>query len=146
MSICVAILEDSSDRVEAMRRSLAEFLPGMECVVFEHSQRMIDWLGHHLGEVVLISLDHDLPLWTASGQAMDCGTGREVADYLASLAPTCPVIVHSSNDDCAAGMFFELERAGWPCRRVYPRDDVAWVGEAWSDEVRRFVRDGWIKP
>jgi hypothetical protein len=96
-------------------------------------------------DVVLISLDHDLPVRSRNGARIDCGNGRQVADYLASLPPTCPVIVHSSNDSCATGMFFALKDAGWPCRRVYPCEGYTWIGGAWAEEVRLYVRNGWIK-
>ena len=144
MGDVVVILEDNADRLTAMRACLGQVLPGTQMVVFEHAQQMIDWLAQHLAEAVLISLDHDLPLRNAGGGAIDCGTGRQVADYLASLPPTCRVIVHSANDACAAGMFFVLKDAGWPCSRVYACDDVAWVAAAWAEEVRRYVREGWV--
>jgi DNA-binding NtrC family response regulator len=141
----VAILEDDPNRITAMRACLTETRPGVEVVVFEDAQEMIAWLGENLGEVVLISLDHDLPLRKNDAEAIDCGTGRQVADYLASVAPTCPVIVHSSNDNCATGMFFALTDAGWPCSRVYPCDDTAWIATAWAEQVRQYLRDGFIK-
>src|SRR5687768_466814 len=97
----VAILEDDAARVLAMRSCLAELLPSVQVVVFDHAERMVEWLDSHLGEVVLISLDHDLPVRRLGDTMEDCGTGRRVADFLASLQPTCPIIVHSSNNDCA---------------------------------------------
>lgn len=145
MAELVAILEDNADRIAAMKAVLPEVLPGVESVFFEDAQPMIDWLLQHLAEVILISLDHDLPLWDLAGQSIDCGTGRQVADYLASMPPTCPVIVHSSNLTCASGMFFALKDAGWPCIRVYPCEDVSWVGGAWAEQLRRYVQEGWIK-
>ena len=141
----MAILEDDPARIAVMRRCLTSVLSSTKPVFFEHAQQMIVWLGSHLGDVVLISLDHDLPLRSHNGAKTDCGTGREVADFLASLPPTCPVIVHSSNEPCAAGMYFALQRAGWPCRRVYPCDDQTWIATAWAEELRRYIRDGWIE-
>jgi hypothetical protein len=140
----VAILEDDAGRVGEMRICLGEVLPGVEVVVFEDAGKMIGWLGGNLAEVVLISLDHDLPLRDGEGRAVDCGTGRQVADYLAGLAPTCPVIVHSSNQYFAPGMFFALKDAGWPCCRIWPNDDLGWVRRDWGERVRRYVREGWI--
>jgi len=137
----VAILEDDADRVAAMRACLSAVLPGVDAVFFEDAREMITWLRHHLSEVELLSLDHDLPLRGRGGATIDCGTGRQVVDYLASLPPTCPVIVHSSNDACAAGMFFALNDAGWTCSRVYPHDGEAWVRETWSERVRRHLTD-----
>jgi len=142
----VAILEDDGDRVAAMRACLDEALPGTEVIFFEDAQKMIAWLGEHLAEVVLISLDHDLPVRNDAGKRLDCGTGRQVADFLGSMPATCPVIVHSSNDSCASGMFFALKEAGWPCSRIYPSEDTAWVGASWADQVRRYMREGWIGP
>jgi hypothetical protein len=140
----VVILEDDVNRITAMRASLADVLPGLDIAVFEDAHQMIAWLGGRLGQVVLISLDHDLPLRQEPGRTVDCGTGRQVADFLASMPPTCPVIVHSSNDPCATGMFFTLKDAGWPCSRIYPSPDPAWIRDAWVARVRRYVRDGWI--
>ena len=145
MTVSVAILEDDSLRIAAMRTCVAEVLPGIEAVFFENAAEMIAWLGERLGHVVLISLDHDLPLRPRDGVVIDCGTGRQVADFLASMPPTCPVIVHSSNDLCAPGMFFALKDAGWPCRRVYPCGDLAWVAASWGKEIQRLLRGGWIK-
>jgi hypothetical protein len=142
----VAILEDDPARVAAMRPHLAAALPNATPVFFEAAAAMIAWLDQHLGEVVLISLDHDLPIRRdADDSAIDCGTGREVADHLAALPPTCPVIVHSSNAPCAAGMVEVLTKAGWPTARVLPYDDLAWVEDDWAARIRQFVREGWIK-
>jgi hypothetical protein len=43
-------------------------------------------------------------------------------------------------------MFFALRDAGWPCGRVYPCDDQVWISDAWAEQVRRYVRDGWVNP
>ena len=95
--------------------------------------------------MVLVSLDHDLPLrQTRGGVVVDAGTGRMVADHLAGLPPTCPVIVHTSNENFAPGMTRVLRDAGWPHRRVYPCDEHRWVRTAWADEIRRLIRDGWV--
>jgi hypothetical protein len=121
-----------------MRAVAAESLPATELVIFEDAGKMIAWLRANLAKVDLISLDHDLPLRCAAGnRAADCGTGREVADYLSGLPPTCPVIVHSSNDPAASGMYFALTKAGWTCVRVYPSHDTEWITGAWAIEARR---------
>src|SRR4051812_34305857 len=117
-----------------MRSCAEEFLPSLPLVFFDNAFEMVAWLEQHLHEVALISLDHDLPLRDGEGKSIDCGDGRMVADYLTQLAPTCPVIVHSSNNDCAVGMYFALERAGWPTKRVVPFDDLAWVERDWKLE------------
>lgn len=144
MAEWVAILEDDPNRIVEMRRCLVEILPEAESVFFQDARQMIDWLGLHLGNVILISLDHDLPLRDDDGRSIDCGTGRQVADYLAALPPTCPVIVHSSNQNCAPGMFFALKNGGWPVSQVFPHDEQKWIASAWSERVRQYVREGWI--
>lgn len=141
----VIILEDNAQRIAAMTAVLRELIPAARPVFFENARKMLAWLAEHLGEADLISLDHDLPFRRdEENRLIDCGTGREVADYLATLPPTCPVIVHSSNVECAAGMEFVLREAGWPCRRVHPRDDLAWIGDQWAEALRDYIRAGWL--
>jgi len=145
MTPIVAILEDDANRIREMRACLDQALPAAQVVVFEVAREMIAWLAAHLGDVILISLDHDLPLRDGNGHPLDCGSGREVADFLASMPPTCPVIVHSSNNYCAPGMFYALKEKGWPVSRVCPMDDLAWVQRDWAARVTRYIREGWIQ-
>jgi len=141
----IAILEDDSRRPAAMRECVAKLLPSMEVVFFDEARAMIQWLCDNLGRVAALSLDHDLPSPVVDGKSVDYGTGREVADYLTSVLPTCPVIVHSSNQNAAEGMFYALKSAGWPCYRVYPFDGEQWIPGAWADQLRSLSRDGWIE-
>ena len=140
-----AILEDDAERIEAMGSVASAILPSLTPIFFENAFDIIEWLKQHLHEVSLISLDHDLPLRNFGGMSIDCGDGRLVADYLAQIEPTCAVVVHSSNTDCAAGMFFTLERAGWPTRRVVPFDGVGWIERDWKAELKKLVDAGWLK-
>jgi hypothetical protein len=141
----VAILEDDPGRITAMRPVLAELLPECEPHFFERADVMIDWLREKLGDVVLISLDHDLPLFReADGTLTDFGTGRQVVDYLCTLDVRCPVIVHSSNHYFAPGMMQCLKDAGFVHARVYPYDDLAWVRLGWAEQIRAYLREGRI--
>ena len=141
----VAILEDDHARVAEMRVCLAEILPAHEPVLFDDAAAMIAWLRDHLGEVVLISLDHDLPITRGpDGRVVDRGDGRMVADFLATQAPTCPVIVHTSNHYAGPGVTRALSDAGWQHCRVCPRDDVQWVRGAWLPALRDYAQRGWI--
>jgi len=144
MANCLAILEDNPDRITRMKLSAAEVFPSHCVVFFENAHELIAWLTQHLHEVLLISLDHDLPLREAEGNTFDCGDGRIVADYLAQLPPTCPVIVHSSNNDFAAGMYFALERSGWPVSRIVPFDDLEWIERDWKTELLGLAHSGWL--
>jgi hypothetical protein len=141
----VAILEDDAGRITEMRECLAELVPRYEHIFFDNAGEMITWLRDHLADVVLISLDHDLPLRAMHDNSRaDCGDWRLVADHLATLPPTCPVIVHSSNDNFAPGMVVALRDAGWPLSRVYPCNEHAWVKKAWAEEVRKFILSGFV--
>ena len=142
----VVVLEDDPGRVAEMRRCIGELLPGTQGIFFGNAQAMIAWLSDHLGEVVLISLDHDLPLRITPAGMTDCGTGRQVADYLTGLPPTCPVVVHTSNEYFAPGMLSALKNGGWPHCRVYPCDGHEWVRKDWANQIREYVRDGWLRP
>lgn len=97
---------------------------------------MLTWLPGHLQACVLISLDHDLE---STDPDLNPGSGREVADWLATQEPVCPVIVHSTNVPAAAGMLRVLEEAGWTTRRVLPYDDLLWINELWRDTVRELL-------
>jgi hypothetical protein len=130
MAAKIAILEDDGRRIADMRLCLSEVLPGIEPFFSANAQEMIQWLRDHLSETLFISLDHDLPVRSVDGSAIDCGTGRQVVDFLATLAPTCPVIVHSSNKDCALGMVCALEDSRWPNSQVHPSEDLIWIRES----------------
>jgi hypothetical protein len=135
----LAILEDDERRIEAMRSCVAEQLADTELIFFENASEMISWLGHNLNAVTLISLDHDLPIRDVAGRTVDFGTGRQVVDFLATKSAACPVIVHSSNDASASGMFFALKNANWPCSRVYPSEDLAWIKSSWAIQVQNWL-------
>jgi hypothetical protein len=101
----IAILEDDLRRLAAMRECVASHQPAYEIAAFDNADEMIGWLEDHLAEVALISLDHDLPLMQMrEGVRVDAGDGRMVADWLAGRDATCPVIVHTSNENFGPGM------------------------------------------
>jgi hypothetical protein len=118
MPCFIAILEDDSARVRVMQECLELLLPDFQSAIFEAAPKMIAWLADHLADAALISLDHDLPVIRVDG--IEGGSGRDVADYLAAIPPTCPVVVHSSNAPAAAGMIRVLSDAGWPVWQVNP--------------------------
>jgi hypothetical protein len=85
----------------------------------------------------LISLDHDLD--PEDGASDDPGTGWEVAKFLATLPPVCPVIVHTSNGERGDWMMGEFELAGWKHHRVAPLGDD-WIERDWRRLVRRILK------
>jgi hypothetical protein len=101
---------------------------------------MIRFLREHLADTLVISLDHDLELKPGpNGHCIDPGTGREVADYLAQEDSVCPVIIHTTNSQAAAGMETVLQDAHWKTRRVVPFDDVRWIETDWFPAIRRAI-------
>jgi hypothetical protein len=142
----IAILQSNSDVILEMESCLKELLPTFEHCFFDNAGEMIGWLKERLADVSLISLDHDLPIVQyRNGRRVEAGCGRTVAEYLASVPPTCPVILHTSNSDRGTNMEQVLKDSGWPYRRVLPFGDFEWIGKAWRPELERFIREGWIK-
>ena len=134
----IAILEDDARRIEEMGRCLRECVGDDQVVSFDNAPEMIAWLTEHLAEVGLLCLDHDLGgNRVVNGEIQDPGTGRDVADYLGSRQPVCPVLIHTSNVMAAPGMMMVLEDAGWTCSRLSPFNDLEWVQAAWIDDVRK---------
>src|SRR5262245_13607306 len=138
MAMKIAILEDNSERVNAMRRRLEERFYTFQTAFFDTAPGMIEFLERHLTEIILIGLDHDLELIPSpTGQSIDPGTGRDVANFLATKQPACPVIIQTTNTDAAAGMERVLRGAGWKTDRVIPCNDLEWVDDDWFRTVRR---------
>jgi len=135
----IVILEDSDYRYDVMKEVLAREFPDHRVRIFDNAPEMIGWLreGIDADPPCLMSLDHDLgPDRVVDGEKLDPGTGREVVECMASLAPACPVIVHSSNGLAVPGMLMALEEAGWTATRVIPLPGVDWIDQSWIAEVR----------
>ena len=138
----ILVLEDNNDRRKAMYECLADRLYTFEAVFFAEPQPMLDYLREHLGEAICISLDHDMELVAdAEGRLSDPGTGREIADYLATQSPQCQVVVHSTNTAAAQGMESVLKESGWTVHRVSPWGDLGWVRASWLPTMRRAILD-----
>ena len=98
-------------------------------------------MREHLARCAIICLDHDLgPSRTRDGAEFDPGTGRDVADFLATYDPVCPVNIHTTNTLASPGMEMSLRDAGWSCSRVIPYGDTAWIAEWWIEEVENAMR------
>jgi hypothetical protein len=142
MALKIVVLEDNNERRALMEDCLADRFYQYERRFFDTTSETIHFLKEHLGEVIAISLDHDLELKTdRHGQAVDCGTGREVADYLSGHAPVCPVIIHSTNTAAALGMEMVLREAQWETKRVIPFGDLEWIPSQWFRAIRKAVVD-----
>lgn len=129
---CIVILDDEPGRIREMSRCLAARVPEHELIVFDNAPDMIEWLTDNMDKAKLICLDHDLgPNRLRNGEVFDPGTGRDVADYLASRKPICPVIVHTTNTLAAPGMAMVLNDCDWKNDAVVPYNDLEWISAMW---------------
>jgi hypothetical protein len=140
MNDLIILLDDDEARIEAMKAELSKNHPDYRVSYFDNAPEMIDFLKGNLSRAKLISLDHDLvadPL--KHRESFDPGNGRDVADYLATQEPCCPVILHTTNYTARDGMYFAMDAIGWELHVVIPHDDVEWVGQEWADTVKRIL-------
>lgn len=137
----IAILDDESDRIDAMVPVIRQLFPGIAVVTFDNAPDMTSWFSGNLDSCVLICLDHDLGSnRLREGVLFDPGIGRDVADYLATQKPACPIVIHTTNTQARPGMIFVLEEAGWSVSYVSPYEDLLWVKEEWANSVRKMLR------
>jgi hypothetical protein len=138
----IVILDDEPDRIRTMTECLARAISICRVVTFDNAPDMIDWLEDHLEEANLICLDHDLgPNRVRNRVVFDPGTGRDVADFLATKRPVCPVLIHTTNSLAAPGMALAFDDANWQHSRVVPFNDLEWISEDWIDEVKNALKD-----
>jgi len=111
-------------------------------VFFDNAPEMLAWLRHHLSQVALLCLDHDLgPNRRERDRIFDPGCGRDVVDYIAGQEPRCPVVIHTTNSQAAPGMVEALEARGWQVDRVVPFSDLSWLQLAWLRVTERLSPD-----
>lgn len=140
--MAVWILEDNFDRMAVMRDSLRRQFDIRSPAFFQTAPWFIENIEPELDQAHLISLDHDLEdVFDREGDAQEAGTGRDVADFLASKSPVCPIIIHSTNVPAAIGMQTVLDDAGWHTTRITPYDDTLWIDEVWIDVVTELIGD-----
>lgn len=135
----IVILEDNEDRQTVMRECLSSFTAFHPTHFFKTAFETIDWMRAHLSETQFIALDHDLEMLEGDHphQLVDPGTGRDVADYLASQTPVCPVIIHTTNHPAGVGMEMSLKEAGWKTKRIMPYGDLEWIPELWFPTIQK---------
>ena len=142
MALNIVILEDNKDRQDVMAKCLADRFYQYERRFFQTSSEAIRFLDQHLPETIVIALDHDLDLQEGQhGLCVDGGTGREVADFLATKSPVCPVVIHSTNSAAVQGMESVLHEARWETKRVIPWGDVEWIPSQWFRAIRQAILD-----
>src|SRR5664279_3055983 len=101
----ILILDDEPERIQEMTRCIRERISECQLICFDNAPDLINWLTDHLEGLASICLDHDLgPNRLRDENVFDPGTGRDVADYLSTQTPICPIIIHTSNSLAAPGM------------------------------------------
>ena len=143
MPMEIAILEDNEERCNAMRTVLQDRFPQYPIRFFATAAEMIRYLRLHLPNMIAIALDHDLDLIAGGvNRLFDPGTGRDVADYLATEDAVCRVVIHTTNQPAAEGMEQALRDAGWRTKRVIPYGDLEWIPEIWFPAMRNAIVRG----
>jgi hypothetical protein len=130
------MLEDDTDRIERFTACMRAIDPSLRLVIWRSARKMVSEVEPFLPSARLISLDHDLE--PQEGDLEDPGDGIDVARFLASRAPVCPVIIHSSNGTRADWMMGEFELARWRCKRVAPIGED-WIEAYWRHVVKRLL-------
>src|SRR5258708_7302696 len=130
------LLEDNTERITAFRAALAELGGNWTMQLWHDAPTMLAECENCFEGVTLISLDHDLN--PQPGVTADPGTGLEVASFLASHLPLCPVIIHSSNTDRAWSMHNELRFGLWQVERVGPIGED-WIPKFWLPKAQELL-------
>jgi len=140
MVMKIAVLEDNPERSSVMRRCLNDRFYEYELRFFDDASDMKAFLETNLPDTLLICPDHDLELkQLPTGEVMDPGTGRDIADFLSARAPVCPVVIHTTNSPAAEGMESVLKESHWKTYRVLPFNDLEWIPTDWFRTVRRAI-------
>lgn len=135
------ILEDNEERRSTMADILGDLLPSLAVEFFLTSQDMIQQINKlGLFDVALISLDNDLdPIKSPNGDLLDAGDGIQVAQYLTTVSPVAPVIVHTTNTAAGDQITETLLQCDWHVSRVVPYSDLQWICEIWRSTVRELL-------
>lgn len=140
MAMKIVVLEDNAERAAIMRACIADRFYMYDPHFFDEAGYAIRFLEEHLDETLVIALDNDLDMKVdATGRCRDVGEGRQVAEFLATKKPVCPVLIHTTNSDAAVAMEESLRGAGWKTRRVVPFDDMKWIESDWFFALRRAI-------
>lgn len=131
------ILDDDAERMQAFPEAIERLALDVDVHKWWNAPRMIAEFDQYLRTAELISLDHDL--YKQEDADPDPGTGRDVANVLATRSPVCPVIVHSTNTDAAWGMYNELTFNGWSVEIVHHLNQMDWIVDVWLPVARRLL-------
>jgi len=134
---CILVLEDNTDRREAMQHWLDDRLFMYDSLVTDDPDDFMRHAGKRFDDVLVVSLDHDLH------ERPDCSTtltGMLVVDQLVEMRPTFPVLLHTSNRHDGERMYSRLTNRGWSVDWVTPFDDTRWIATDWYPALKRAIR------
>ncbi len=129
------ILDDSIERLTAFKQISPKLAGNIEIKTWLNAPSMLAEVDDYLSQAVLISLDHDL--YKQVDSEPDPGSGRDVADYLATCTPVCPVIIHTTNIDAAWGMYNVLSFAGWQVEVLSHTGLAEWYEKSWLATAKK---------
>ncbi len=136
----IVILDCLMARRRIMQEVLDDRFPQYDVRFFQTAGETIAHLRDGLDDVLAIVLDHDLDLIPVDGHRLiDPGTGRDVAEFLATQPAVCPVVTHTTNSPAAVGMLAVLDDAGWTTYRVIPVGELKWIRSLWLRAVRNAI-------
>lgn len=136
----IVILEDNAERRRLMRDAIVDRFPQYDLRFFITAGEAIVHLRENYDNLLAIVLDHDLDLIPVDGHRLiDPGSGRDVADFLASQPVVCPIIIHTTNGPAAVGMEAVLHDSGWKTYRVIPVGEFKWIPKLWLQTVRNAI-------
>lgn len=136
----IVILEDNAERRRLMREAVVDRFPQYDLKFFITAGEAIVHLRENYENLLVIILDHDLDLIPVDGHRLiDPGSGRDVADFLATQPVVCPIVIHSTNAPAVVGMQTVLHDAGWKTYRVIPVGEFKWIPRLWLQTVRNAI-------
>ncbi len=131
------MLEDDLERIERFTAVLARRGEKVELSVSRTSHQFLAAYVELIRKPHLIALDHDL--FTDSPNEPDPGDGRDVAAFLATQTPVCPVLIHTTNAPAGDSMLFKRREHGWTADRIAPLGHD-WIEAYWYPYATRMLR------
>jgi hypothetical protein len=129
----VLIFEDNAKRIADFERTVPALGEHFALKVWRDAPSMISECEQFFSSASLISL-------TYGSEPKPWDTGLEVAKFLATCRPACPIIIHTSNSDRAHSMQNELRFADWNTELVSPLAEN-WVQTHWFETARKMVTE-----
>jgi len=133
----ILILEDNTDRRTAMTECLGERWTMYSLHLTDDPDEFVEHLRQFSGDILVISLDHDLHERPDQSTTL---TVMQVVDYLVTIPPAFPVLMHTSNRHDGETMRSRLTESGWGVQWVVPFDGTTWIATDWYRALKRAVR------